>query len=801
MRPTESEREPNYDAPRKRPVPPPSNRRSRENEGDVVERRPPPNRDTRERRPPPGRPNRDRYGENDGEGSMDRGNSRSASRDRQLDSDARGIGRREHDDDDDGRRRPPSRNRGSRDEDDWDLRNNSRDRSSRNNSRDRFATNEDDDRYNRARESRERPIRRSRDRYQDDSDEDRYDSNPRHRPNRQSRDRYDDDDDDDDSRHSNSRYRPSRQSRDRYCDEDDHDRNRARESRDRSVRSSRETGVEIRRSRDPPKGFVPKSYGRPDGSTPTAAWNDESSRRHEKENDRPYGRGDSWKSQVRHRAPPTEMRNGYHANERNDDYENDTTDSYRHMVSRSNRSSSRDDDRADVLRNRAREDALRYDNDEVDRHHYQGHNSDKNRRGETSSRDKPQRGHDQYDIDIEESQDNDIVPFSYEKPKQREVQQRRQRSPDGARKLRYDDDGNFQHGRDRSSSRQHDDYRDRHRQAQDYYENDREDSRDRHRKSREDDENGRRHDPDSNWKSATAKDNIISNNDMKRLENFRKSGRYSGKSDSDEDEDMPKRYNFKPAGNVPLVLYCPPNGGNTDLFQCYIERERKSISSKLYPTYKMYSQEGSKLLLLGRKMSMNSTSNYHIFDMTRGIPENANLSKKSGNYIGKLRGIDTNHSEYVLVTKSEDREELAAIQFDRLGLVSQLKEGCQPRKMKILLPTTTSDNEPIPHSLKQPDGSHRKPKSLATLLRRNDVGNMFNLESKDPIYENGNYRLNFHGRVSVPSVKNFQLTSPDDIDDVICQFGKVGEETFNLDFKYPLCPFQAFCLALCHFDA
>ena len=73
-------------------------------------------------------------------------------------------------------------------------------------------------------------------------------------------------------------------------------------------------------------------------------------------------------------------------------------------------------------------------------------------------------------------------------------------------------------------------------------------------------------------------------------------------------------------------------------------------------------------------------------------------------------------------------------------------------------------------------------------------------ESKDPVFENGNYRLNFKGRVSVPSVKNFQLVSPDDIDDIICQFGKIGEDSFHLDYKAPLNAVQAFSLALCQFN-
>ena len=37
-------------------------------------------------------------------------------------------------------------------------------------------------------------------------------------------------------------------------------------------------------------------------------------------------------------------------------------------------------------------------------------------------------------------------------------------------------------------------------------------------------------------------------------------------------------------------------------------------------------------------------------------------------------------------------------------------------------------------------------------------------------------------------------------DDVICQFGKVGEDKFHLDFKAPISPFQAFGIALTQFN-
>lgn len=58
-------------------------------------------------------------------------------------------------------------------------------------------------------------------------------------------------------------------------------------------------------------------------------------------------------------------------------------------------------------------------------------------------------------------------------------------------------------------------------------------------------------------------------------------------------------------------------------------------------------------------------------------------------------------------------------------------------------------------------------------MKQGRHGNMFLLQSREPTYTNGNYRLNFYGRVTVPSVKNFQLVSPDDLLHTVCQFGKV----------------------------
>jgi len=69
--------------------------------------------------------------------------------------------------------------------------------------------------------------------------------------------------------------------------------------------------------------------------------------------------------------------------------------------------------------------------------------------------------------------------------------------------------------------------------------------------------------------------------------------------------------------------------------------------------------------------------------------------------------------------------------------------------------------------------------------------------------------LNFRGRVTVASVKNFQLVAAvepsqlvtqADQDKVILQFGKIGKDIFTMDYRYPLSAFQAFAICLSSFD-
>jgi tubby-related protein 1 len=95
-----------------------------------------------------------------------------------------------------------------------------------------------------------------------------------------------------------------------------------------------------------------------------------------------------------------------------------------------------------------------------------------------------------------------------------------------------------------------------------------------------------------------------------------------------------------------------------------------------------------------------------------------------------------------------------------------------------------------------------KPTCLERLLTGIGTDQLFIMRNKAPRWNEalGAYCLNFNGRVTEASVKNFQLAWEHDDDTVVLQFGKVGERVFTCDFSWPLTPVQAFAVCLSSFD-
>merc|ERR1719440_2677669 len=97
----------------------------------------------------------------------------------------------------------------------------------------------------------------------------------------------------------------------------------------------------------------------------------------------------------------------------------------------------------------------------------------------------------------------------------------------------------------------------------------------------------------------------------------------------------------------------------------------------------------------------------------------------------------------------------------------------------------------------------KKSEEMASRFKDRDMTGLVKLINKPPRWNEqvGAYVLNFNGRVTMASVKNFQLVEPDEQDAVLLQFGRVGKDEFTMDFRYPLTPFQAFAITLSSFDS
>ena len=139
------------------------------------------------------------------------------------------------------------------------------------------------------------------------------------------------------------------------------------------------------------------------------------------------------------------------------------------------------------------------------------------------------------------------------------------------------------------------------------------------------------------------------------------------------------------------------------------------------------------------------------------------------------------------------RQELGTVLYKQNVLGSR-----GPRKMKVMVPAV---NEAGQRKVLKPMSDEE------TMLERykaaeNDEDVRI-LKNKPPKWNDqvGAYVLNFNGRVTRASVKNFQLCDlARDPDTVVMQFGRVGKDAFTMDFQYPLCALQAFGIALSSFD-
>ncbi|XP_058525758.1 tubby-related protein 1 [Ochotona princeps] len=244
-----------------------------------------------------------------------------------------------------------------------------------------------------------------------------------------------------------------------------------------------------------------------------------------------------------------------------------------------------------------------------------------------------------------------------------------------------------------------------------------------------------------------------------------------------------------------FVLRPAPQGRTV---RCRLTRDKKGMDRGMYPSYFLHLDTEKKVFLLaGRKRKRSKTANYLISS------DPTNLSRGGENFIGKLRSnllgnrftVFDNGRNPQRGGSSADvaslRQELAAVIYETnvLGFRG-------PRRMTVIIPGMSMDNERVPiRPRNASDG-------LLVRWQNKTLESLIELHNKPPVWneDSGSYTLNFQGRVTQASVKNFQIVHADDPDYIVLQFGRVAEDAFTLDYRYPLCALQAFAIALSSFD-
>ncbi|KAJ0110867.1 hypothetical protein Patl1_01089 [Pistacia atlantica] len=295
------------------------------------------------------------------------------------------------------------------------------------------------------------------------------------------------------------------------------------------------------------------------------------------------------------------------------------------------------------------------------------------------------------------------------------------------------------------------------------------------------------------------------------------------------------------SGKLTFPISLKQPGPRATLLQCYIKRNRSNQTYYLYLSLNQASNDDGKFLLAARKCRRPTCTDYIISLNCDDV------SKGSSTYIGKLRSnfLGTKFTIYdgqppnagARVTKCRSSRlvnlkqvsprvptgnyPVAHVSYELNVLGSR-----GPRRMQCVMDAIpVSSIEPGGVAPTQTEFLHSNMdtfssisffRSKSTRLENFQSGpltvqkdGMLVLRNKAPRWHEQLqcWCLNFNGRVTVASVKNFQLVASlengaaaQEHENVILQFGKVGKDVFTMDYQYPISAFQAFAICLSSFD-
>ena len=222
------------------------------------------------------------------------------------------------------------------------------------------------------------------------------------------------------------------------------------------------------------------------------------------------------------------------------------------------------------------------------------------------------------------------------------------------------------------------------------------------------------------------------------------------------------------------------------MIQCRVERKKGGMASATF--YELCTEVGDIVLLSAyRDKLLKMQSSYPIRLGDRTSPATKQIGKlKCSQADYALHGPGVNVKKKDVwdddfdEARSEARQQICSIKLTHTTHTHRLllPNSPGPRDMAV----TMSDLA----AAASPGGSM--------------TDRQYSLKNRHPQWDKelGCFLLNFNGRVSHSSRKNFQLVMVDE--KVVMQFGKRGKNTFILDWGWPLTPIQAFGIALAVMD-
>ncbi|MBA0868960.1 hypothetical protein Goshw_021128 [Gossypium schwendimanii] len=291
----------------------------------------------------------------------------------------------------------------------------------------------------------------------------------------------------------------------------------------------------------------------------------------------------------------------------------------------------------------------------------------------------------------------------------------------------------------------------------------------------------------------------------------------------------------------PISLKQP--GPRDTPIQCFIRRERATSTFRLYMglspgNFSIFLGELSKLLLAAKRVRRATGTDFVISLV------GDDFSRSSNKYVGKLRSnflgtkfniFDSQPSRDSTVCSSCEscrkthpgnlapRVTTSNYNTAKISYELNILRTRGPRRMQCIMnsipvsaieggtaPTPTAFTNCLDeHSSPLLDSAGRRPQVGSTSRSMQNVPLV--LKNKAPRWhaQLQCWCLNFKGRVTVASVKNFQLVAAvepsenvtiTEQENVILQFGKIGKDIFTMDYCFPLSAFQAFAICLSSFD-